>query len=410
MDAQEFFDYISKSKSKNTAKSYRNGIRHFCRWYKNNFSNEVLNEILEEREASLLSKDARERKKFELLVEEWHRSQLNSGNSVNSARNRYVSLVQFFKFFDLDLKTSIIPSEVKKTVISERDHPLTVEELKQMYQVADLRGRTILLMAKDLGLRISDFRMIRVEQLPNLGADPPVAFKIETRKEHVWTKGFLSAETVQVLKTYLLTLKKRKKPSPFLWPSNGKHPLDEDSFGVWLKKLAKKADVKTGSQRLTFHCFRRLLMRAAIETGVGLTAAKLMVGKAVAKSDETYIVKAKLKDAFIKLSKYLNVTGVEEAKRPLHDVVVHQEKEIASLRKRMDVVMKRLKELEEMFDLVTKESLTMLAVVAERSGDEALLKMLQEAKQLVKKKWWRKLQKAEKKVHGIEIDQQEQNH
>jgi len=90
---------------------------------------------------------------------------------------------------------------VKKTVISERDYPLTVEELRAMYQVADLRGRIILLMAKDLGLRISDFRMIRVEQLPNLDADPPVAFKIETRKEHVWTKGFLSAETVQILKT-----------------------------------------------------------------------------------------------------------------------------------------------------------------------------------------------------------------
>lgn len=236
-------------------------------------------------------------------------------------------------------------------------------------------------MAKDLGLRLSDFRMIKVEQLPNLDAEPPIAFNIETRKEHVWTKGFLSAETVQVLKTYLATLKKRKRPSPYLWPSNGRHPLDDDSFGVWLKKLAEKAGIKTGNQRLTFHCFRRLLMRAAIETGVGLTAAKLMVGKAVAKSDETYIAKAKLRDAFIKLSKYLNVTGVEEAKKPLQDMIVQQEKEISSLRKRMDVVMKRLDEYEGTFDLVTKEFLTMLMVVGERIGDEALLQMLREAKE-----------------------------
>jgi len=160
---------------------------------------------------------------------------------------------------------------------------------------------------------------------------PPVPFNIETRKERVWTKGFLSAETLQILNTYLQTLKKRKKPSPFLWPSNGLHPLDEDSFGVWLKRLAEKAGIKTGSQRLTFHCFRRLLMRAAIETGVGLTAAKLMVGKAVAKSDETYIAKAKLKDAFVKLGKYLNVTGVEEVKQPLQIIIVQQEKEIACM-------------------------------------------------------------------------------
>ena len=66
-------------------------------------------------------------------------------------------------------------------------------------------------------------------------------------------------------------------------------------------------------------------MRAAIETGVGLTAAKLMVGKSVAKSDETYIAKAKLDEVFKKLSKYLSVTGAEEDKKPLQEIVVQQE-------------------------------------------------------------------------------------
>lgn len=301
--------------------------------------------------------------------------------------------MQFFKYYDLDLKTSIIPSEVKKSVISERHHRLTIEELRRMYKVADLRGRTILLMAKDLGLRLSDSRMIRVKQLPDLEANPPIPFNIETRKEHVWTKGYLSAETVQVLKTYLQTLKKRKKLSPFLWPSNGSHPLDEDSFGVWLKKLVAKAGIKTGSQRLTFHCFRRLLMRAAIETGVGLTAAKLMVGKAVAKSDETYIAKARLESAFVKSSKYLNVTEVNEAKQPLQDVILQQEKEIAGLRNRIDVIIRKLNDLEKGFDYMSKESLTLMAVVATRLDDKALLEMAQEARELTKKKWWRKPEK-----------------
>lgn len=349
MNAEQFLDYITKSKAKSTAKNYRNGIRHFCRWYKNDFNNIILNEVLEERKTSLENEDPQQRKKFELLIEEWHRSQLNNGASVNSARNRYVSLCQFFKFFDLDLKTSIIPSEVKKTVISERYYPLTIEELRAMYHVAALRGRAILLMAKDLGLRISDFRMITVEQLPNLDAETPIPFNMETRKKHVWTKGFLSAETVQILKTYLKTLKNRKKPSPFLWPSNGSHPLDEDSFGVWLKKLAEKAGIKTGNQRLTFHCFRRLLMRAAIETGVGLTAAKLMVGKAVAKSDETYIARAQLQNAFKKLSKFLNVTGVEPPSQPeLTKTVVNQQREITDLKD-------TIKDLTGRLDLITKD-------------------------------------------------------
>jgi hypothetical protein len=228
-------------------------------------------------------------------------------------------------------------------------------------------------MAKDLGLRLDDFRWLTVEQLPDLDAEPPIPLNVETGKEHVQTKGFLSAETVQVLKAYKETLKERqcsycrgrgckkcngtgKRPeSLFLWPSNGTHPLDEDSFGLWLKNLAKKAGIKTGNQRLTFHCFRRLVMRAAIETGVGLTAAKLMVGKAVAKSDETYIAKAKLDEAFKKLSKYLSVTGVEEDKKPLQEIIVQQESEIASLRNRLDVVVKAEGEMRDQLNALQSE-------------------------------------------------------
>jgi hypothetical protein len=253
-------------------------------------------------------------------------------------------------------------------------------------------------------LRLNDFRWLTVKQLPDLDAEPPISFNVETGKEHVQTKGFLSAETVQVLKAFKETLKERqcsycrgrgcgkcngtgKRPeSPYLWPSNGIHPLDEDSFGLWLKNLAKKAGIRTGNQRLTFHCFRRLVMRAAIETGVGLTAAKLMVGKAVAKSDETYIAKAKLDKAFITLSKYLNVTGVEEAQKPLQEMVVQQEKEISSLRERMDVVINQIRQYEGTLDNVAREFLTMLLVVGEKVGDKALLKMVEDTKQRLEKK------------------------
>jgi integrase len=365
MNAQEFLTYIAESKAKNTAKSYRNGLRHFAEWYKKSYSIETLSDILQERKDSLPSENPQEKRKFERLVEKWHRSQLDNRESVNTARNRYVAVAQFFKFFDLDLNAAFIPNEVKRTKISEDDYPLTIEDVRAMYQTADLRGRAILLMAKDLGLRLDDFRWLRVEQLPDLEAEPPISFSIETRKEHVQTKGFLSAETVQVLKAYREILKVRqcsycrgrgcekcngtgKRPeSPYLWPSNGTHPLDEDSFGLWLKNLAKKAGIKTGNQRLTFHCFRRLVMRAAIETGVGLTAAKLIVGKAVAKSDETYIAKAKLDEAFKKLSKYLSVTGVEEDKKPLQEIIVQQESEIANLRNRLDIVVKAEGEMRE---------------------------------------------------------------
>ncbi|MCJ7768589.1 hypothetical protein MUP79_09385, partial [Candidatus Bathyarchaeota archaeon] len=96
MDAQEFLTYIAESKAKNTAKSYRNGLTHFAKWYKKSYSVDMLNEILQERKDSLQSENPQEKRKFERLIEKWHRSQLEHDESVNTARNRYVAMAQSF--------------------------------------------------------------------------------------------------------------------------------------------------------------------------------------------------------------------------------------------------------------------------------------------------------------------------
>jgi hypothetical protein len=86
------------------------------------------------------------------------------------------------------------------------------------------------------------------------------------------------------------------------------------------------------------------------------------------------------------LSKYLNVTGVEGAQKPLQEIVVQQEKEIGNLRERMDVVINQIKQYEGTLDNVAREFLTLLVVVGEKVGDKALLKMLEDTKQRLKKK------------------------
>ena len=145
----------------------------------------------------------------------------------------------------------------------------------------------------------------------------------------------------------------KKKASPYLWPSNGQHPMSVEGFGRWLKTLAHKAGIKTGSQKLTFHCFRKLLMQAGIEQGVGLAAVKLIVGKAVASSDQTYIVQTNLEDHFVKIARYLNVTQVESAKSGLENTIVNQQKELESLhgevtdlKQRLDVLTREMKRMQ----------------------------------------------------------------
>ena len=54
-------------------------------------------------------------------------------------------------------------SKVSQTIQTTKNFPLTIEHVRKMYKVANLKERTILSIAVDLGLRISDFLSIKKE-------------------------------------------------------------------------------------------------------------------------------------------------------------------------------------------------------------------------------------------------------
>jgi integrase len=327
MKAQEFFDYLMKAKSKNTFKEYRNGLKKFSEWYGRD-----LDTILEERREDLESKDPVRRRRFEHKLEEFHRSLMKKGYAVNSCRTMTLGLIQLFNYFDVDMKMRVISSEAKRTVETDRSYPLTIEDVRAMYAVANsLRDKVLLLMGKDLGLRLADVLSIKKDEVPDLDQEAPIPFQRMTSKEKVLARGFLSEETVNILKAYLPTL--RSKLNPYLFPSNGKGPITDDTVNNILKTLAKKAKIKISKgQALTFHCFRKLFLTYCIEAGVGLTAGKLMCGKAVPKSDGTYIRNTRLKKLFLQLQKMIRVTDAT-AYTAGQDRIEQLEKTIETLQK-----------------------------------------------------------------------------
>jgi len=160
-------------------------------------------------------------------------------------------------------------------------------------------------MATDLGLRTSDFIKIKKGDLPSLDQEPPVMFDVMTRKEEVVAHGFLSAETVELLKTYLPTL--QNKDNPYVFPSNGNRPISDEWLNRLLQKLAEKAQIQLNRKRLTFHCFRKMFLSASIDSGIGLTAGKKLCGKAIPQSDDTYLTVVQLREKFIQLKKFLTI-------------------------------------------------------------------------------------------------------
>jgi archaellum component FlaC len=118
--------------------------------------------------------------------------------------------------------------------------------------------------------------------------------------------GFLSQESIVLLKVYLPTLEK-KKNNPYLFPSNGKSHISDEWMNRLLQRLADKAQIELNGKKLTFHCFRKMFMSASIDSGIGLTAGKKLCGKAIAQSDDTYLTTVNLRKKFMQLKKFLTI-------------------------------------------------------------------------------------------------------
>jgi len=347
LSVKEFLDSVVNP---NTRKGYQVGIKKFCEW-----AGKSPREILEARKDDLTQRSGEDlieyrnrAVQFEREIEKFHGYLLKQKYTTNTARALTIGIRQLFRYYQMPIRMRA-GSRVTKTVKTSRNFPLRIEHVRSMFDVADLRERVILSIATDLGLRISDFIKIKKTALPSLTQEPPIRFDVMTGKEEVVAHGFLSAETVELLKIYLPTL--QKKDNPYLFPSNGKRPISDEWLNRLLQKLADKAQIQLNGKSLTFHCFRKMFLSAAIDSGIGLTAGKKLCGKAIPKSDDTYLTTVKLREKFIQLKKMLTIRktpepDTEEQITRLETAVEQFQKENVASKTAADVMTKRVAELE----------------------------------------------------------------
>ena len=309
MSVQEFLNSVSNPR---TRKGYRFGLNKFVEWF-----GKSAEEILAMRQEDLTQKSGENlveyknrAARFEKEIERFHSHLLEEGYSINSARNMTLGIRQLFRYYQMPV-TMRSGSRVSQTVKTTKNFPLTIEHVRKMFQVANLKERTVLALAVDTGLRISDFLKIRKTDMPSLDEEPPIAFTLLTQKEKIPAHCFLSQETVDQLKTYLPTL--RKKDNVYLFASNEKSHISDEAISKMLKRLAEKAQLDLNGKRLTFHCFRKMFLSASIDSGIGLTAGKKLCGKAIARSDDTYLTTVKLREKFIQLKKFLTIKQVTKS-------------------------------------------------------------------------------------------------
>jgi site-specific recombinase XerD len=395
MSVQEFLNSINNPR---TRKGYRYGLNKFVEWF-----NKTPEEILAMRQKDLTQKpgenlvEYRNRAaRFEKEIEKFHSHLIKKGYSINSARNMTLGIRQLFRYYQMPV-TMRSGSKVSQTVKTTKNFPLMIEHVRKMFQVANLKERMVLSLAVDTGLRISDFLKIEKTDLPPLDAEPPIAFTLLTQKEKIPAHCFLSKETVNQLKLYLSTLK--KKNNEYLFASNGKSYISDEAVSKMLKRLANKAQIDLNGKSLTFHCFRKMFLSASIDSGIGLTAGKKLCGKAIARSDDTYLTTVKLKEKFIQLKKFLTIKQSPEV----------ESGQIEKLGSLMAKLAEELEQQKTVTQAVTGENLKIRREfekrVAELNEEVATAKRIGE--QVAKigegvKKWQKEKMALEAKIAGVE--------
>ena len=319
MKVEDFLEYIREAKSKATFKNYTQGLKKFTAWY-----GKTSNEILKERFEDLQSTEKERRKRFNREIEKFHRYLKNLGHPQNTAVAYTEGIRQLFRYFDMDIKN--LPSEVTRKTTTVKDYVPSISEYRDMFNSGNILDRTIISTALDLAWRIGDFVKIRKDMLPNLEQETPIPFDLITEKEEVVSKSFLSAQTVQLLKTYLKTL---PQDSSYLFPNgNGSH-YDPEAIGKRLKVLAKKAKIHIPKgKRLRFHCFRKRFLSECANLKIDINTAKILVGKSVSKDMLTYLSEVEHRKAFSEVHERLRLTEVKA-------VVNAKDAEIEGLKKRI---------------------------------------------------------------------------
>lgn len=269
------------------------------------------------------------------------------GYSQNSCRNIVNGGVQFLKYFGTEIKLRKSLG-VYRTEVCLSDHLLTIDEVQQMADVADLREQVILEVLL-LGLRVSDAARLEVRGF-NILKPTPVPLKLYAKKEGTIYRTFISKEFQDLLKLYVPTL----EYGTWLFPGKrkGKH-ISNDALNWTLQELAKRAGIKTNGN-LRWHCGRKLVLRTAAELGINQWSAKALTGKSIPKDIATYIEGLDLKKDFLKLHDVLRlkrtkgeINGIEEEIGSLKEALNSVEKENLVFKARIDNLQNTVEEYGE---------------------------------------------------------------
>ena len=150
-----------------------------------------------------------------------------------------------------------------------------------------------------------------------------------------------------------------------------------------LNRLAEKAQIDLNRKSLSFHCFRKMFLSGSIDSGIGLTAGKLMCGKAVPKSDGTYLTTINLRQHFIQLKKFLTIKQTpepesEEKIESLNNAVIKLQEDLTQQKTITQIFTEKHAQINEELGRMKKQLVelqTVLAIIRDVVPSDLLVKL-----------------------------------
>jgi integrase len=210
------------------------------------------------------------------------------GNALkNNSARQYITCVRAFYSSQVEpirgLKGKIIDVEMAKG-----EHTFSIEDLRAMYAVGDLKQKAIIATGVSLGWEISailDLDRDYIEKLVLRAKSQNIefiGFDWQRAKTGSAQYGILNPMALFALEQYLAKLNKESPNQTKLFD------LTEVAINNILKKLASDANLALiGSIR--YHLLRKFLMSALSDAGLNAFEIKLILGKTIPISDATYL-------------------------------------------------------------------------------------------------------------------------
>jgi integrase len=215
--------------------------------------------------------------------------------SQSSATTATIAVRGFFAFHYQRLEYRRAESKkLKESKRKTEDYFFSLEDLRKMADVANLKEKYVLVAGKSFGLRASDFlRLTRGDVEPYLDRPVPISIgKIDTSKENVSAYPFIDSDAQPVIKLMLQQMNRQgriKETDRVLSYKWGKE------LSQTLKRLATKAGINVGNKQVRFHCLRKFLIDN-LSRFMSESKWKQIVGKAI--SEGAYVSADSLREDY----------------------------------------------------------------------------------------------------------------